>query len=1518
MLSSAAAWAQPTVTGFSPTSGASGSTVTITGTGFTGATSVRFGELSAVFTVNSNTQITATVPRAASTMPINVTTSAGPGFSASDFTVMRGSSVTYSLVTSGFAGVTVGTNAAPAVADLDANGRLDVLVGVGDGTIARYEQNTVNGTTFSALGSLRTSSNAVIDMGTEATVAIVDLEGNGLYNLVLGRGDGTVSEYEQTSAGAGTFDLVQNNLSNISTLNNTVTSMTDLDGDGYLELLVGKGDGIISHSEQNAFNTDDFIRLNTNFNNLQLSGNAAPFCVDLDGNGRIDILVGLNTGALYRYEQASAGSIVVNQLTTNFNSISAGSNAKPCVTDIDGDGLLDLLVGRGDGTISRYEQGGTVPAPTITGFTPTSGPVGTAVTVTGTNLAGVSAVTVNGTQGTLTGTPTATGFTFTVGSGSSSGTISATTPGGSASSSGSFTVTVPNTAPTDISLSNASVAENQPVNTLVGTFSTTDAQGGTFSYTFAAGGADNGWFNMQSSGTLTTNGSFDFETKSSYSIKIRSTDAGGLFFEKTFTIAVSDVNETPTVTSFTPASGPVGTSGIVITGTNFTSAGTVTVRFNGTTATTVTVNSNTQLTATVPTGATTGTISVQNSDGTGSSSSNFTVTTVTDLSVSLTDSPDPVNEGSTLTYAIGVSNAGPSTASSLTVTLSLPAGAVFISATGTGWTCSQSGGTVTATRASLSVGAAPAITVAITAPGQGGTISATATVSSSTTDNSAGNNSASATTTVTPVNDAPVVATSGGSTAWTQGGGAVAVDAALTVSDIDNATLASATVRLTTNFQSAQDVLAFINTSSATFGNISATYTAGTGTLALTSAGPTATVAQWQAALRAITYNNTAGSPTAGTRTVSFVASDGTTASAAATKNVTLTLRTAAPRVDTPADAASTNDTTPTYSGTAANGSTVTVYVDGVSIGTVTANAGNGNWSKTQPTALSEGSHTVYATAQDSGQPVSLNSSTNTFTVDTTAPTVTISSAAGPSGSSTGTTPVPFTVTFSEDVANFAIGDITVSGGTKSALTTVTDRQYTFTVTPSGSPVTITVNIAAGRAQDAVGNDNAAATPFSITYAVPPTITALSASAELPGMPVVITGTGFTSGSTVSFGGVAAASVTFTSATSLTATVPAGAALGSSPVVVTTSGVSSGSAPAFAVLKVYDAVASCLSTTNYTATGDGAWHYLLASNGQVVAAIQDTRAALGTVRVDFLITGSASAVRQDGRAHKYLDRNWHLTATNGTFAGSSVNVRFYGLTSEFARLQAADASVSYASLKSTQYSGPNEDCQLSNNAATAEARTLAVSASTPGNGVAWFVAQVSVPDHFSEFYLTGSATPLPVELLAFTAAAQGNAVALAWRTASEKSSARFEVERSTDGRAFARIGERAAQGTTTSPTDYAFLDNQAPGSPSAQAPIYYRLRQVDLDGTATYSPVRVVTAGGKVDLALYPNPAREAVAVTGLPAGAAVTVLDALGRTVAAATAEADGTARLTLPTGLAAGVYAVRSGRLTRRLVVE
>jgi hypothetical protein len=104
-----------------------------------------------------------------------------------------------------------------------------------------------------------------------------------------------------------------------------------------------------------------------------------------------------------------------------------------------------------------------------------------------------------------------------------------------------------NEAPTDIALSNATTPEQRPAGTFVGEFTTTDPNPSDIHfYELVPDYGDNAAFHVSGNGILITNQSFELATKGSYSIKVRSTDDGGLYVEKVFTIAIAHVDLAPT------------------------------------------------------------------------------------------------------------------------------------------------------------------------------------------------------------------------------------------------------------------------------------------------------------------------------------------------------------------------------------------------------------------------------------------------------------------------------------------------------------------------------------------------------------------------------------------------------------------------------------------------------------------------------------------------------------------------------------------------------------------------------------------------------------------------------------------------------------------------------------------------------------------------------------------------------------------------------------------------------------
>ena len=145
----------------------------------------------------------------------------------------------------------------------------------------------------------------------------------------------------------------------------------------------------------------------------------------------------------------------------------------------------------------------------------------------------------------------------------------------------------------------------------------------------------------------------------------------------------------------------------------------------------------------------------------------------------------------------------------------------------------------------------------------------------------------------------------------------------------------------------------------------------------------------------------------------------------------------------------------------------------------------------------------------------------------------------------------------------------------------------------------------------------------------------------------------------------------------------------------------------------------------------------------------------------------------------------------------------------------------------------------------------------------------------------GSIFPLPVELLYFNAVKKPGEVVLTWETASEKNNTGFEVQSSADGKNYEAIEFVATQnGNATVNQKYTYSDKIT----DKEGLVYYRLKQIDLDGTVSYYPAKAVDLG-KLNLtaSAYPNPFQSALKL-GLHANAAeiaqVLVTDMTGKTI--------------------------------------
>jgi VCBS repeat-containing protein len=340
----------------------------------------------------------------------------------------------------------------------------------------------------------------------------------------------------------------------------------------------------------------------------------------------------------------------------------------------------------------------------------------------------------------------------------------------------------------------------------------------------------------------------------------------------TMTVTLTVANGTLLISGGSASISNSGTNTVTLSGTvtqiNATLAASVTyvpnADFNGTDTLTMTANDN----GNVGGGALTDVDTVS-----------ITISAVNDAPVNTVLVSQAVTED-VATAVTGISVADvDSSGLGISVTLSVPAGTLVATAGGgVGVSGSGSGSLVlTGTQTAINAFIAASSVTYTTAANANGAVTLTVTTSDLGNTGTGGTLTDVDTVTlnITAVNDAPTV-TSANTIAYTEHGSAIALNPAIAITDVDNTTLASATVTIT-NFVAGQDVLA-LTLNPATMGNITIASNTG-GVLTLTSAGNTATPAQFAAALAAVTYVNTSDSPTMTARAITYAVNDGSTSS---------------------------------------------------------------------------------------------------------------------------------------------------------------------------------------------------------------------------------------------------------------------------------------------------------------------------------------------------------------------------------------------------------------------------------------------------------------------------------------------------------------------------------------------------------------------------------------------------------------------------------------------------------------
>jgi hypothetical protein len=258
--------------------------------------------------------------------------------------------------------IDVGSDAAPALADVNGDRLLDLVIGdklapndASTGTVTWYANvGTVTAPSFRERGRLPVRGEY------NYAPAIADLDGDSLPDLVVGTWRDRLQWYRNSGTrSAPVWTLADTALVTITRGTNSTPSFGDLDGDGLVDLMIGEASGTLNYYRNRGTRVSPKFELVSDaFQAIKVGRRSAPVLVDMDADGTLDLLVGDGNGdiTLWRGIRGSAGGTPRFERDSSF-AVRSHPHAVPAVGDLHGTGRLDLLVGTAAGGVRWFERG---------------------------------------------------------------------------------------------------------------------------------------------------------------------------------------------------------------------------------------------------------------------------------------------------------------------------------------------------------------------------------------------------------------------------------------------------------------------------------------------------------------------------------------------------------------------------------------------------------------------------------------------------------------------------------------------------------------------------------------------------------------------------------------------------------------------------------------------------------------------------------------------------------------------------------------------------------------------------------------------------------------------------------------------------------------------------------------------------------------------------------------------------------------------------------------------------------
>ncbi len=262
-----------------------------------------------------------------------------------------------------FAGLNVGNNPAPTIADINGDGAPDLIIGLSESGALKYYINSGSSTTAEFL-----ESNAMllgIDVGLYAYPELVDPDGDGDWDLLVGRddlnlyyyrNDGTAQEPNWSSNNSYCSGLAGNHYF-------TTPTMVDLNGNGLLDIVYGHYGGLLNYFNNTgtANNPVWTENLSPFGGNLDVGGASNPCMFDWDADGDLDLISGFNMGGLkYFHNIGTVAGSAWEAAHSVFSAIEGESiYSSVAVGDLDNNGYPDLVMGFLTNVLVFYENTGS-------------------------------------------------------------------------------------------------------------------------------------------------------------------------------------------------------------------------------------------------------------------------------------------------------------------------------------------------------------------------------------------------------------------------------------------------------------------------------------------------------------------------------------------------------------------------------------------------------------------------------------------------------------------------------------------------------------------------------------------------------------------------------------------------------------------------------------------------------------------------------------------------------------------------------------------------------------------------------------------------------------------------------------------------------------------------------------------------------------------------------------------------------------------------------------------------------